>query len=44
MHVEALELAGWNVITVWECEIEKKLEIVLDKIVARLKSVNDRNW
>jgi DNA mismatch endonuclease (patch repair protein) len=44
VHVEALELAGWNVITVWECEIEKKLEIVLDKIVAQLKSVNERNW
>jgi DNA mismatch endonuclease (patch repair protein) len=37
MHVEALELAGWNVIVVWECEIEKQLDMTLNKIVSMLK-------
>lgn len=36
MHFDALELAGWKVIVVWECEIEKQLEITLNKIVSML--------
>ena len=37
MNIEALELAGWKVIVIWECEIEKYLELSLQKIVHLLK-------
>ncbi|WP_243751582.1 very short patch repair endonuclease [Niastella caeni] len=37
INIDALELAGWNVIVVWECEIEKQLEMTLNKIVSNLK-------
>jgi DNA mismatch endonuclease, patch repair protein len=37
INIGALELAGWNVIVVWECEIEKQLEMTLNKIVSNLK-------
>ena len=38
-HVEALQNLGWNVITVWECELKKdKVEITLQKLVNELRS------
>ena len=37
MNIEALKLAGWTVIVVWECEIEKRLEATLYNIVDTLK-------
>ncbi|MFO0406766.1 MAG: very short patch repair endonuclease [Labrys sp. (in: a-proteobacteria)] len=32
-----LEAAGWQVITVWECELEKAPETVLRNVVSRLR-------
>jgi|GEM_PF-6328849 len=29
---------GWNVLIFWECEVEKKLDEVLKKIKAELKT------
>lgn len=37
-HVEALKIEGWNVIVVWECEIENKLEETLIDLAKRIKS------
>ena len=31
-HVRELQTMGWNVITIWECEIKKNLEEAVDKI------------
>lgn len=36
-HIEALELAGWKVIVVWECEIENHFEETLLKCFQILK-------
>lgn len=36
-NIEALEQAGWTVIVVWQCEIEKDIDAVADAIVQRLK-------
>lgn len=33
LNNEALKKMGWNVIIVWECEIEKQLESVFEKII-----------
>lgn len=33
----SLELLGWNVIVVWECEIKKDLEETVDRIVKELE-------
>ncbi len=41
-HVEALHNLGWNVITVWECELKKdKVDITLQKLVNELRSHNN---
>ena len=37
-HKHTLKKAGWNVITVWECEIENYPQRVLKKIIKQLKS------
>jgi DNA mismatch endonuclease (patch repair protein) len=37
-NVEALKLKGWNVVVVWECEIENKLEETLIDLTKRIKS------
>ena len=36
-NISALSDAGWSVIVVWQCEIEKDLDSVADAIVHRLK-------
>lgn len=36
-HIEALKLAGWNVIVVWECEIEKNIELTLERLIIEIK-------
>ena len=38
-HKHALKKAGWNVMTVWECEIENHPESVLNKILKRVRSI-----
>ncbi|MES2429354.1 MAG: very short patch repair endonuclease [Bacteroidota bacterium] len=37
-QIELLRQMGWGVLVVWECEIEKKLEHVVQKIILFLKS------
>jgi DNA mismatch endonuclease (patch repair protein) len=39
-NIEALNHAGWRVVVVWECEIEKNLDAVADAIEQRLKDVD----
>lgn len=36
-HNLALTALGWKIITVWECEIEKRLTAVLDKLMEEIK-------
>lgn len=36
-HNEKLSAAGWKVITVWECEVERHLETIIGKIVNALQ-------
>ena len=36
-HQKELQAAGWNVLVIWECEIEKKPEWVMEKIMNHLK-------
>jgi DNA mismatch endonuclease (patch repair protein) len=36
-NTELIKLAGWQVITVWECEIERKPIATLQAIIRRLK-------
>lgn len=38
-YKEALENMGWNVITVWECEIEKSTDTIINNTTALLKAV-----
>lgn len=33
---EALEAAGWNVITLWECDINKRFDETMDRVVREL--------
>jgi len=37
-HNFNLKKNGWNVITIWECEIESSLEVVVNDIIIKLKS------
>ncbi|WP_326981061.1 very short patch repair endonuclease [Chryseobacterium sp. MYb264] len=38
-NVESLLNLGWNVITVWECELKKdKIEETIDKLITELKN------
>lgn len=35
-HIENLQNLGWRVLRVWECEVEKDPEMVLNKIISFL--------
>ena len=35
---ESLEAAGWNVITLWECDINKRFDETMSRVVQELKS------
>lgn len=35
-HISELETNGWRVLTIWECEIHKDLQKVIDQIVCFL--------
>lgn len=39
-HQESCMALGWNVLVIWECEIEKKLEYVLSEINNLVKDAN----
>lgn len=36
MNEEKLKSLGWNVLTVWECDIKKNVDDVVKKIESRL--------
>lgn len=36
-HIVDLGKLGWNVIIVWECEIEKSLAVVLEDIICKIR-------
>jgi len=36
-NVEALKNKGWNVVVVWECEIENKLEKTLEYLISKIE-------
>ena len=41
IHREALEAAGWKVITLWECDINKRSDETMDRVVRELnESIN----
>ena len=35
-HQEQLREMGWNVVVLWECELEKEFEATMDRVVALL--------
>ena len=35
-HYEALEAAGWKVITLWECDINKRFDKTMEQVVREL--------
>ena len=37
IHREQLESEGWQVITLWECDITKRFEETVEQVVAQLK-------
>lgn len=37
-HYEALEADGWKVITLWECDINKRFDETMDQVVQELTS------
>ena len=36
-NVEALKIKGWNVVVVWECEIENRLEKTLKYLIKKIE-------
>ena len=36
IHRETLEAAGWNVITLWECDIKKGFDVTMENVVREL--------
>ncbi len=38
LHKEQLEAAGWNVITLWECDINSRFDETMEKVVETLRS------
>jgi len=39
-HQKELEDMGWNVIVVWECEVEKKLNETIEKTKKKIEKAN----
>lgn len=40
-HTSQLEALGWNVITVWECDIKRDLEATIRTVESQLKSKDE---
>ena len=40
-HVESLAFMGWNVIVLWECEIERKFDNTMAALLEKLKKHGD---
>ena len=39
IHREQLESAGWNVITLWECDIKNRFEETMNHVVSQLNKI-----
>jgi DNA mismatch endonuclease (patch repair protein) len=39
IHREQLESAGWNVITLWECDIKNRFEETMNQVVSQLNKI-----
>ncbi|MBR0277245.1 MAG: DNA mismatch endonuclease Vsr [Clostridia bacterium] len=37
IHIQQITDMGWNVIVLWECELKKYFEIVMNDVVTKLK-------
>lgn len=37
-HIQALTALGWKTITVWECDIEKRLNAILEAVITKINS------
>lgn len=40
LNINKLEALGWVVMVIWECEIEKQIDITMKKIINNLKLIN----
>jgi DNA mismatch endonuclease, patch repair protein len=36
LNIEKLRQIGWRVYVVWECEVEKKLEFVVENLISKI--------
>lgn len=39
IHRQQLESAGWNVITIWECDIKNRFEETMNQVVSQLNKI-----
>lgn len=39
IHREQLESAGWNVISLWECDITKRFDATMEQVISSLKTI-----
>lgn len=37
-HREELEKAGWNVVTIWECEVNKSFDETMEKLTSSIRN------
>lgn len=37
-NIRALKQEGWNVFVIWECEIEKKFEVIFEKLMKDIQN------
>lgn len=42
-HYEQLKELGWNTVVLWECELNKNFEDVMEKLVCDLKHISENN-
>lgn len=43
-HISLLKEAGWNVVTLWECELEKDFENRMEQVILYLTSCTSDNY
>ena len=43
-HISLLKESGWNVVTLWECELEKDFENRMEQVILSLTSCTSDNY
>lgn len=38
LHIQKIQNMGWNVIILWECELKRNFEDVMNEVITKLKS------